>query len=284
MGRPAANPLGEFLRARRARVQPGDHGMPTPANRRTPGLRREDVAVLAGVSTDYYVRLEQGRERHPSPQVIDALAGALCLDTDARSYLHDLARPTPPSRRRRAVDRVEPSLITLINSWRDTPAQILNRSSDLLTANPLARALYSWMYDAGEQNLVRAVFLIEAARDFYPDWKQAAASVVAGLRMRADRDLENPRLIELVGELSLKSPEFVRLWSRHDVRPKRAQTKIVYHPQVGELTLAVEPLTIDSSPGQQLMIYHADPGSRSAQSLALLGSLTTSQTAPTASR
>src|SRR5918992_777565 len=125
MGRPGANQLGAFLRARRARVQPGDHGMPTPPNRRTPGLRREDVAVLAGVSTDYYVRLEQGRERHPSPQVIHALAGALCLDADARSHLHDLVRPTPPSRRRRAVDRVEPRLLTLINSWRDTPAQIL---------------------------------------------------------------------------------------------------------------------------------------------------------------
>jgi transcriptional regulator with XRE-family HTH domain len=274
------NRLGEFLRARREQVQPGDHGMPAPLDRRTPGLRREDVAALAGVSTGYYVRLEQGRERNPSPRTIDALAEALRLDVDARAHLHGLVRPAPARRRRCADDRVAAGLVALIDSWHETPAVIMNRWTDVLATNPLARGLYSWMHDAGERNLVRAVFLHPAARDFYPDWERAAASVVADLRLRADGDLDDPRLTALVGELSLKSPEFVRLWSRHDVRRKRGQAKTVRHPVVGELELDVQPLTVDGPPGHQLMVYRAEPGSRSAEALALLGSLVAAPAAP----
>jgi transcriptional regulator with XRE-family HTH domain len=280
MGTPTGNRLGEFLRARREQVQPGDHGMPAPLDRRTPGLRREDVAALAGVSTGYYVRLEQGRERNPSPQTIDALADALRLDADARSYLHGLVRPAPALPRRRADDRVGAGLVALIDSWHDTPALIMNRWTDVLAANPLARGLYSWILDSGERNLVRAVFLDPAARDFYPDWEYAAANVVGNLRLRADGDLDDPRLTALVGELSLKSAEFARLWSRHDVRRKRGQVKTVRHPVVGELELDVQPLTVDESPGHQLVVYRAEPGSRTAEALALLGSLVAHPAAP----
>jgi hypothetical protein len=233
MGTPTGNRLGEFLRARREQVQPADHGMPAPLDRRTPGLRREDVAALAGLSTGYYVRLEQGR----------------------------------------ADDRVGDGLVALIEGWHDTPALIMNRWTDVLAANALARGLYSWLLDSGERNLVRAVFLDPAARDFYPDRERAAATVVANLRLRADGDLDAPRLTALVGELTLKSPEFVRLWSRHDVRRKRGQVKTVRHPVIGELELDVQPLTVDGSPGHQLVVYRAEPGSRSAEALALLGSL-----------
>jgi transcriptional regulator with XRE-family HTH domain len=280
MGTRTDNRLGEFLRARRERVQPGDHGMPAPADRRTPGLRREDVAALAGLSTGYYVRLEQGRERNPSPHTLDALADALCLDADARTYLHGLVRHSPPRPRRRADDRVGADLVALIESWHETPALIMNRWTDVLAANPLARGLYSWILDSGEPNLVRAVFLDPAARDFYTNWELAAANVVGNLRLRADGDLDDPRLTALVGELGLKSPEFVRLWSRHDVRRKRGQAKTVRHPVVGELVLEVQPLTVDESPGHQLMVYRAEPGSRSAQALALLGSLVADPAAP----
>lgn len=270
---PADNAIGEFLRARRALVQPADVGLPdTAARRRVPGLRREELSLLAGVSVDYYVRLEQGRERHPSEQVVGALARALDLDEDMTAHLHELARPAP--RRRRAAgrrERVQPSMRRLLAQWPHTPAFVVGRHKDVLAHNALAAAL-SRSYTEGA-NLLRAVFLDPAARDFHLDWERVARDAVATLRADVGPDLDDPRLTQLVGELSLKSEEFRRLWARHDVREKGRGSKRLRHPVVGELTLDYEWLSLRTAPGQTLVVYHAEPGSRSERSLALLASV-----------
>ncbi|WP_199431254.1 helix-turn-helix transcriptional regulator [Qaidamihabitans albus] len=266
-------PLGEFLRARRELVRPEDVGMPAAGRRRVPGLRREEVAMLAGVSTDYYVRLEQGRERHPSVQVVDALARALGLPEEAVSHLHQLARPVPG--RRRPVsrrERVSPNLLRMMDSWTRTPAVILGRRLNVLAHNALGGALFDG--HTYSRDLVRLVFLDPDARDFYPDWERVAVNTVGGLRAAAGIDHDDPRLVETVGELSLRSEAFRRLWARHDIRQKTHETKRFRHRQVGELTLSYEALTVNSAPGQQLVVYQAEPGSPSEQALSLLGSLT----------
>lgn len=262
--------LGEFLRARRALVRPEDHGMPT-GTRRTPGLRREEVAMLAGVSTDYYVRLEQGRDRHPSSQVIEALAGALRLEDEAAAYLRRLAAPGTSRRSRRACPQeyASPGLVGLMDAWPSTPALVYGRSMDLLAVNALGKALFCWLEE--ETNLLRAIFLKPRARIFYRDWARIAEGCVAALRA-ADADPEDARLAELVEELSVASPDFARLWGRHEVRAKRAQTKRFDHPVVGELTLRFENLSVADAPGQHLVVYHADPDSPAEHALALLGS------------
>lgn len=265
------NRLGEFLRARRERISPEEHGLPVVGRRRTPGLRREEIAMLADVSTDYYIRLEQGRERNPSPEVIEALARALLMDEEATAHLRDLARRTPVAEREPApVERVSPNLMRLMDRWPDTPALVLGRRLDVLAANALGDALFSWLSD---RNIVRALFLDPAARDFYADWERTAENCVASLRAGSDGDLEEPRLVALVGELSLKSPDFARLWARHDVRSKTAQAKLYRHPLVGELELTYESFTVTSAPGQQLALYNAEPGSPSEHALMLLASL-----------
>jgi transcriptional regulator with XRE-family HTH domain len=266
------NPLGEFLRARRELLSPEDAGVPQYGRRRVPGLRREEVALLAGMSTDYYMRLEQGRERRPSQQVIDAIARALQLDEDAVAHVYRLAHPSPrPARRTTRAERVSPQLLRLMNGWPDTPAYILGHALDILAANPLATALFS---DFGRpDNLLRMTFLHPAGRDFYLDWDRAAQSTVATLRAAAGAEPDNPRLTELVGELSMKSPAFRSLWGRHDVRGKTHDAKGFRHTEVGDLQLHFEAFTINSAPGQQLVVYQADPGSPSADALALLGSL-----------
>ncbi|MEV6030078.1 helix-turn-helix transcriptional regulator [Nonomuraea sp. NPDC052116] len=266
------NPLGQFLRARRELLQPEEAGVPVTTRRRVAGLRREEVARLAGVSTDYYVRLEQGRERHPSAQVVDALAHALALEEDAVAHLHRLARPV---RRRRASarrERVSPNLLRMMEGWPHTPAVVLGRCLNVLAANALGRALFDGHAYSGD--LVRLVFLDPDAREFYPDWDRVAVNTVAGLRAGAGTDQDDPLLIEVVGELSVKSEAFRRLWARHDIRQKTHETKRFRHPLVGELTLHYESLTVNSAPGQQLVVYQADPGSPSEESLSLLGSLT----------
>ncbi|MEE1942879.1 helix-turn-helix transcriptional regulator [Streptomyces sp. TRM 70361] len=268
------NPLGQFLRARRALVRPEDLGLPPGDRRRVAGLRREEVAMLAGVSTDYYVRLEQGRERSPSAQVVDALARVLCLEEDATAHLHRLAHPSPgrcrrPAARRR--ERVGPQLLRLMAGWHRTPAVILGPRLEVLAHNALGRALFDGHTHSGD--LVRLVFLDPDAREFYPDWEQVAENTVAALRASAGTEVSDPRLIELVGELSLRSETFRRLWARHDIRRKTHETKRFRHPLVGELTLDYESLTVNSAPGQQLVVYHAEPGSPSEQALDLLGSL-----------
>ena len=204
------NRLGEFLRARRALVTPDDVGLPDLGRRRVAGLRREELALLAGVSVDYYVRLEQGRDTHPSEQVLDALARALCLDDDAVAHLHDLARPAPRRRRpRQRPERVRPGVLRLLESWSAIPAFVLGRRMDVLAFNALAGMLHDGF--ATERNMVRLVFLDPAARDTFPDFDAVAQETVATLRAAAGADLDDPRLAELVGELSLKSDEFRRL-------------------------------------------------------------------------
>jgi transcriptional regulator with XRE-family HTH domain len=271
------NLLGQFLRARRSLVRPEDQGLPMIGHRRVAGLRREEVAILAGLSTDYYVRLEQGRERNPSVQVVDALARALLLDDDAIAHLHRLARPVPGRLRKNAPrQRISPALLHMMNGWTGTPAVILGRCMEVLAHNALGGALFAGHTYSGD--LMRLVFLDPDARDFYPDWDRVAANTVGGLREAAGTDYDDPQLIELVGELSLKSEAFRTLWSRHDIRQKRHETKRFRHPVVGELTLSYESLTINSAPGQQLVVYQPEPGSPSEHALSLLGSLTATNT------
>ena len=273
------NRLGEFLRARRALVTPDDVGLPDLGRRRVAGLRREELALLAGVSVDYYVRLEQGRDTHPSEQVLDALARALCLDDDAVAHLHDLARPAPRRRRpRERPERVRPGVLRLLESWSAIPAFVLGRRMDVLAFNALAGMLHDGF--ATERNMVRLVFLDPAARDTFPDFDAVAQETVATLRAVAGADLDDPRLAELVGELSLKSDEFRRLWARHEVREKASGVKRMLHPMVGELVLGYETLRVNDAPEQLVVGYHAEPGSASERALALLGAMAAEQAVP----
>ncbi|WNO70339.1 helix-turn-helix transcriptional regulator [Streptomyces sp. AM8-1-1] len=271
--RPAAeSALGGFLRARRAQLRPEDAGLSTSGRRRVPGLRREEVALLAGVSVDYYMRLEQGRERHPSRQVLDAVAKALRLDDAAVGYLYQVAVPSARRMRRsHRVERVSRPMQQLIESWSDTPAFILGHSLDILARNQLAEALHTGFNYS--DNLVRMTFLDSFARDFYREWDRAAVSCVAALRQAAGGDPDDRRLIELVGELSVKSGEFRDLWARHDVQGKTREAKLFRHPAVGDLELHYEAFTIHSAADQQLVVYQAEAGSPSVDALALLGSL-----------
>jgi transcriptional regulator with XRE-family HTH domain len=267
------NLLGQFLRARRELLQPEDLGLPVGARRRVAGLRRAEVARLAGVSTDYYIRLEQGRERHPSAQVVDALARALELGDDAAAHLHRLAHPAMDGRRPSCgPERVGDALLRMMPAWPQTPAVVLGRRLTVLAANTLGEALFAG--HTYSDDLMRLVFLDPDARTFYPDWDRVAVNTVGGLRSSIGTDYDDPELIELVGELALKSDAFRRLWARHDIRQKTHETKRLQHPLVGELILHYESLTVNSEPGQQLVVYQADPGSPSEERLSLLGSLT----------
>jgi transcriptional regulator with XRE-family HTH domain len=264
------NRLGEFLRARRALVSPQDVGIEPFGRRRVAGLRREELALLAGVSADYYVRLEQGRDRHPSEQVLDALARVLALDDVETAHLHELVRPASRKRRPRPRrETVRPGLVALIDSWTQTPAFVLGRCMDVLALNAMALAVYPAL--AHERNMVRLVFLHPGARELHPAWDEVARDSVATLRGSADPG--DPRLAELVGELSVASPHFSRLWARHDVREKTHGSKCINHPQVGELTLHFEAFADRAAPGQVLVVYHAAPGSDSERALALLATL-----------
>ncbi|WP_433447774.1 helix-turn-helix domain-containing protein [Streptomyces sp. CA-142005] len=267
------NALGEFLRARRALVRPEDVGLPGGGLRRVPGLRREEVAMLAGISSDYYLRLEQGRDRNPSVQVLQAIAGVLRLDADATSHLVGLAqdRPSPGVRSGRRTQRVPASLLQLIDGWPRNPAYIQNRYTDCLAANALATALTP-NYRRGV-NLLRAVFLDPAERELRRDWEDLTEEGVAVLRSEAGADADDPRLRDLVGELSLGSERFRTLWARHEVRPRRGRVSHLTHPQVGDLDLQSEKLSVDGTDGLTLVVFHAEPGSRSAELLDILGSL-----------
>jgi transcriptional regulator with XRE-family HTH domain len=275
----STNVIGEYLRARRELVQPEDVGLPDMGRRRTPGLRREEVAMLAGVSADYYIRLEQGRDQHPSAQVLDALARVLQLDEDATAHLHGLAQP--PIRRRRPSSRPErapEAVVQLIRSWSTTPAYIFGRYLDVLAANPLASALAPW-FTPGE-NLVRGAFLDRRRRELRPDWERSLPGVVAALRANVGPDIDDPRLTELVGELSLRSEQFRQLWARHDARPKGSGTTIMQHPQVGRLELSYTKFPIPDTDRQTLSIYHAAPGSPTERALALLATTTVREREP----
>jgi transcriptional regulator with XRE-family HTH domain len=267
------NALGEYLRARRELVSPESAGVPHIGRRRVPGLRRDELSLLAGVSTDYYVRLEQGRDRNPSPQVLDALARALQLDDEATAHLHALAGPERRAHRSgQPRERVPPSIQQLIAGWQGTPAYVQGRRLDVLAANPLATAL-SPQFTPGV-NLLRTAFLDPAVRTLYGDqWESLAHTTIAGLRARIGPEVDDP-LNELVGELSVRSDHFRSLWARHDIRARiSGGRRHMYHPRVGELELHYENLQISGTDGQTLIIYHADPGSRTEQALALLATL-----------
>jgi transcriptional regulator with XRE-family HTH domain len=263
-------PLGEYLRARRELVQPADLGLPGGGRRRVAGLRREELAMLAGISSDYYLRLEQGRDQNPSAQVLDAIANVLQLDADGVAYLHELGRPKTRKRSRSRADRVPEGTVLFLHAL-DMPAFVQSRFMDVLAANRLGEAL-SPNYRPG-MNLLRAVFLDPSDRELHQDWERATEEAVAGLRSVAGSDTDDPRLTELVGELSLRSDRFRQLWARHDVHTRSGGTSLLKHPQVGPLKLRHEKLAIAGTNGQLLVAYHADPGSESARSLALLGSL-----------
>jgi transcriptional regulator with XRE-family HTH domain len=270
----AATRIGEYLRARRELVRPEDVGIPHSGRRRVPGLRRDELAMLAGISTEYYTRLEQGRDRHPSAQVLDAVARALGLDDEATVHLHALAHETPaPSRRRaRRAESVSPSVRQLLAIWHATPAYVHGRHMDVLAANPLARALAP-MFTPGV-NVLRAVFLDPAVRVLFDDWEARLGSLVAGLRAAIGPDVDDPRLTDLVGELSIKSEAFRRLWARHDVRAQVGDgVHRMHHPQVGPLELRYDKFTIAGAEDQMLVVYHADPGSPTERALALLASI-----------
>jgi transcriptional regulator with XRE-family HTH domain len=268
---PSDNPIGEYLRARRELVRPEEVGVPDLGRRRVPGLRREEVAMLAGVSADYYVRLEQGRDQHPSEQVIEALGRALRLDRDGVAHLRKLAAPAARRRRpSRRPERVPAGILELLDSLRETPAYVYGRYMDVLAANPLATALVPY-YRPGI-NLVRASFLDPRVGDAHGDYERVTESSVASLRALTGPDVDDPQLEELVGELSVRSERFRQLWARHDVKPKRSGRTRIDNPQVGPLELGYEKLPIADTDRLTLVLYHAAPESRSAQALALLAS------------
>ncbi|MFI9808789.1 helix-turn-helix domain-containing protein [Streptomyces sp. NPDC052301] len=272
-----SNALGEFLRARRARVRPEDVGLPGGGLRRVPGLRREEVALLAGISSDYYLRLEQGRDRNPSVQVLEAVARVLRLDADATAHLVGLAqeRPASGTRAGRRAQHVPASILQLIDGWPRNPAYVQNRYTDCLAANALAAAL-SPNYRPGV-NLLRAVLLDPGERELRRDWEDLTAEGVAALRAEAGADADDPRLRDLVGELSLRSERFRTLWARHEVRPRRGRVSHLTHPQVGDLDLHSNKLSVEGAAGLTLVVFHAEPGSRSAELLDILGSLAAPQ-------
>ncbi|WP_329581168.1 helix-turn-helix transcriptional regulator [Kitasatospora sp. NBC_01250] len=269
------NTLGEFLRSRRARIQPEDVGLRSYGHRRVPGLRREEVAQLAGVSVDYYIRLEQGRGQSVSDAVLDSVARVLELDAVEHEHLRVLARP-PRSGDRRAVpvrgsQQVRPGLLRLLDMMADVPAFVLGRRLDVLAWNPLADAVAGFSA-LTRRNMAWQVFLDPSARGCYPQWEAVAAETVSYLRLDAGRHPDDAKLSALVGELSVRSPEFGRLWADHQVKEKTWGTKLVRHPLVGDLELGYETLALPGDPDQTLVGYTAQAGSATAQRLALLAS------------
>jgi len=263
--------LGDYLRARRELVHPDTVGLPAGGMRRVAGLRREEVAMLAGISSDYYLRLEQGRDRNPSTGVLEALARVLRLDQAATDYLLSLAAPRPRHRRRRPKRETVPASIRQLLDILGLSGFVEGRYFDVLAANGLARALSPNLQEG--QNRLHAVFLDPAEQALYPDWDQATARMVAGFRESVGTDADDPRFVQLVGELSLSSERFRQLWARHDVQTREGMPTLIRHPQVGDLTVSREKLAIGGTDGQLLVIYHAQPGTSSAEKLGLLGSL-----------
>ena len=275
----------EFLMSRRAKVTPAAAGIPTTGTRRVAGLRRAEVAILAGMSVEYYAKLERGAIGGASAAVLDAVARALQLDDTEYAHLLDLARAAdgvPASgraRRRSTTQRVaRPALQWALDAITDGIAVVRDQRQDIVALNPLARAFYTPLLGEGRTpNLARFQFLDPASRDFYPDWDRFAEMCVAIMRADAGRDPHDRDLQDLVGELSTRSETFRRLWGAHDVREHGAGTKRFHHPDVGELVLAYEQLAVSAEPGTVMVVYTAEPGSPSAERLRLLGSLAAEQ-------
>ncbi|MFF2523052.1 helix-turn-helix transcriptional regulator [Streptomyces liangshanensis] len=269
------NALGDFLRAHRERVRPEDVGLESLGHRRTPGLRREEVALLAGVSTDYYLRLEQGRDRTPSVQVLEAIGRVLRLDGDQQAYALALVRPRP-RRRSRTPETVPAGTLRFLHAL-PMPAFVQNRYLDVLAANGPAQALSPPMRPGA--NRLLAAFLDPAEKELHEDWEHATAAAVGQLRATMGTETDDPRMVALVGELSLKSDHFRRLWARQDVVRPRGGPVRLHHPEVGELVLHREKLVVAGTEGQTLVAYHADAATPSAEALALLGTLALERTA-----
>lgn len=272
----AAKDIAEFLTSRRAKVTPEQVGLPSYGPRRVNGLRREEVASLAGVSVEYYKRLERGNASGVSDSVLEALADALQLNDAERAHLHDLARavnPVAPRRRRSPQQRVRPVIQRVVDGM-GGPAIIRNSRVDYLYANALGRALYAPVFDSPAQpaNSARFTFLDPAAHDFFADWERAAKDLVAHLRSEAGRNPYDRELSNLVGELSTRSPEFRTWWAAHNVRYHQTGIKRLNHPVVGELELSYEVLELPADAGLNISVYTAEPESRSAQALDLLAS------------
>lgn len=265
----------DFLRSRRARLTPERAGLPAwGGNRRVKGLRREEVALLAGVSVEYYVRLERGNLAGASESVLQSLANALQLDEAERSHLYDLARTASARKPWTAPrQRVRPAVQWLLDSMTGTAAYVRNSRSELLAANTLGRALYAPVYEmAGRPNVARFVFLDPRAKDFFIEWEKVAGECAALLRTLAGENPYDHGLTELVGELSTRSDYFRRLWANHEVRLHRTGTKRFHHPVVGELTLAFEGLELAADHGLRVNAYVAEPGTPSAEAFSLLAS------------
>jgi transcriptional regulator with XRE-family HTH domain len=272
----------EFLSSRRARITPGQAGLPAyGGNRRVTGLRREEVAMLAGVSVDYYVRMERGNLSGASESVLDALAHALQLDEAEREHLFTLARTagTSPRRRRTTPTSVRPAVQHVLDAIADAPAWVRNGRHDIMAMNRLARALYAPVLADPRRpaNTTRFVYLDPAAPEFFVDWERVASDAAAMLRLEAGRNPNDPALITLVGELSTRSEIFRQRWASHDVQFHRSGRKRLRHPVVGELDLNFESMELPSEPGLFLNVYTATPGSPSADALKMLASWAATQ-------
>jgi transcriptional regulator with XRE-family HTH domain len=269
--------LGRFLRAHRARVTPEEAGVPIgPGPRRTPGLRREELATLAGVSIDYYSRLERGKETNPSASVVDALARALRLDKAEHEHLRDLvtcaARSTmtePPEEPGRFV---RSGVQLLLENLRPCPAYVVSRTMDIIACNPSGLRLFAGIGDwpESQRNVVRYVFLHPQAQTLFSDWDEQIRACVGRLRALAGVEPDAPDLAELVGELHSKSEEFTDLWDRYDVRWHTHGSKTFHHPEVGDITPGYQSMQIEGTPGQRFIAYFAEPGTPDHDRLVLL--------------
>ena len=282
--------IREFLTSRRGNVSPDQAGLVTYGARRVPGLRRSEVATLAGVSVEYYTRIERGNLSGVSDNVIEALVGALRLDDAERAHLFDLARasqPTSATRRRHTTrQQVRSNVQWVLDSITGAAAFVSNGSHDVIAANRLGEALWSPLYAMIDRpvNSARYLFLDPTARELYPDWERIANETVAIMRHTAGADPRDRRLSELVGELSMRSDEFRTRWASHDVRFHNTGTKRMMHPLAGELTLNFERFDLAADSGLTMFTYTAEPGTRSAQGLDLLASWAATPRAPLVGR
>lgn len=274
--------LSEFLRTRRARLKPEDVGLPDfGRHRRVPGLRREELAQLAGVSVAYYTRLEQGNGRNVSAEVLDAIARALRLSDAEHAHLTHLAKPKQHKKKQGVrTQQVRGALRQLLDTMDGIPAYVVGRRSDILVWNRMAAAVFGdWsQLPPQERNWARMTFLKPEYRELFVEWEQKATDIVSYLRMDAGCHPDDPRLSALVGELSVKSEEFRRLWATHDVKEKSYGVKRMQHPLVGHLELSFETFRLIDDQEQTLITYHAEPGSPSAEALRLLASWGTDAT------
>ncbi|GGF04337.1 helix-turn-helix transcriptional regulator [Mycetocola zhadangensis] len=274
--------IREFLSSRRARIAPEDTGLTAfGGNRRVPGLRREEVALLTGVSVDYYVRLERGNLAGASESVLDALARTLRLDDAEREYLFDLARASAPTlhKKKRASTTVRPAVQQVLDALADAPAWVRNGRHDILAANRMGRALYAPVFDDPRRpvNTTRFTYLNPAAREFWRDYDRIANDAAAMLRLEAGRNPHDPDLINLVGELSTQSELFRERWASRDVMHHRSGVKRLHHPVVGDLDLNFESMELPSEPGLVMNVYTAPAGSPTADALRVLASWVASQ-------